>query len=60
MKSGFRKLLKRLMGFAFYYRYIYRDNICKKQVQYVVFASVSKKEAEKTKGLKNISYICHK
>lgn len=50
MKSGFRKLLKRLMGFAFYYnyRYIYRDNICKKQVQYVVFASVSKKEAEKT------------
>lgn len=47
MKSGFRKLLKRLMGFAFYYRYIYRDNICKKQVQYVVFASVSKKEAEK-------------
>ena len=47
MKSGFRKLLKRLMGFAFYYRYIYRDNICKKQVQYVVFASVSKKEKEK-------------
>ncbi len=49
MKSGFRKLLKRLMGFAFiYYRYIFRDNICKKQAQYVVFASVSKKEAEKT------------
>ena len=48
MKSGFRKLLKRLMGFAFYYRYIFRENICKKQAQYVVFASVSKKEAEKT------------
>ena len=48
MKSGFRKLLKRLMGFAFYYRYIFRDNICKKQAQNVAFASVSKKEAEKT------------
>mgnify|MGYP004615328941 FL=1 len=48
MKSGFRKLLKRLMGFAFYYRYIFRDNISKKQAQYVVFASVSKKEVEKT------------
>lgn len=48
MKSGFRKLLKRLMGFAFYYKYIFRDNIYKTQAQYVVFASVSKKEAEKT------------
>lgn len=42
-------LLKRLMGFAFYYRYIYRDNICKKQVQYVVFASVSKRKPKKHK-----------
>ena len=48
MKSGFRKLLKQLMGFAFYYRYIFRDNICKKQVQYVVFFFFLKKEAEKT------------
>lgn len=47
MKSGFRKLLKRLMGFAFYYRYIFRDNICKTQAQHVVFASASKKDAEK-------------
>lgn len=48
MKSGFRKLLKRLMGFAFYYKYIFRDNICKTQAQHVVFASASKKDAEKT------------
>lgn len=49
MESGFRKFIETTYGIRFLlYKYIFRDNICKTQAQHVVFASASKKDAEKT------------